>query len=64
MAQEFKCKDTDCDQKVRYEPVVVSRSLKSKPTSSPSAKKTVYLTCPNGHTFPYEVVSQGERSSS
>ena len=52
MEQKFPCKTSPCTEEVTYErevvPGVALRRLQAE-------KEIVYLTCPKGHTNPYEV---------
>jgi hypothetical protein len=60
MIQTFKCKKPSCDKEVSFEYSPIDGVLKAKVShKTTGSTETVYLTCDNGHTYPYEVeVSQ------
>ncbi len=51
MAITFKCKEPGCNKEVTYEYEPIEGTLEVKEQANkPSA---VYLTCEDGHTYPY-----------
>jgi hypothetical protein len=50
----FTCKEQNCGKEILYvyEPVDAVVKITKNPISEP---KVVYLTCENGHTYPYSV---------
>lgn len=57
--QVFKCKQCGVEVVYVYHPVDVFKGIRS-PNSGTAQfgekKATVFMTCRNGHTFPYEVL--------
>ena len=55
---DIPCKTSGCDEKISYRPMkvygVVEIEEKLRGSNSKSTK-IVYLSCPKGHTHPYEV---------
>lgn len=54
MAEQFKCKEPNCDELVTYEPLIVF-GLVVKDRDNANKEKIVYLKCPKGHTHAYTV---------
>ncbi len=60
MGQTFICKKSDCGEEVPYENEAIiglSKWAKLKPKFERKTK-VVYLTCPNDHTYPYNVTEE------
>lgn len=55
--QTLNCKEPKCKEKVEYEDRVVGGgAFLKQPGHKPKKKtKTVYLTCPKGHTHSYSL---------
>ncbi len=51
MTQEFECKEPGCNEKVVYKYIPVEAVVRMTLDES----EVVYLTCEEGHTYPYEV---------
>ncbi len=52
----FSCKEEKCDQRVRYRRDPISGAMTAdNSTDGKENVKIVYLTCCNGHTYPYEI---------
>jgi hypothetical protein len=51
----FDCKQEKCGQEVTYVPQAVSGLIYDRPAGLGGRMITVYLTCDNGHTNPYQV---------
>jgi hypothetical protein len=53
---QFECKEPGCPLKVHYqrEEIPGARMWRNR-SDETVLTKTVYLTCDNGHTFPYRV---------
>jgi hypothetical protein len=65
--QKFPCKHREirsdgtvkqCPEEVEYEDIQVV--LHNRPLARRSKKKTVYLECDAGHTYPYEISDSEE----
>jgi hypothetical protein len=56
---DIPCKTSGCNAKVTYVPVkvygLIGKVDKRLERTDPTATKTVYLTCSQGHTNAYEV---------
>jgi hypothetical protein len=52
---QFACKEEGCDQQVTYAPEAIPGLIYDRPAGLGQRTRTVYLTCDDGHTHPYQV---------
>ena len=57
MGQRFECKEPGCDKVVEYDYETMEFLDEDEPKELPTMpdEVDVYLTCENGHTYPYRV---------
>jgi len=57
MSEEFPCKQPTCTYTVSYTPIIVDALIvvKGVDVNQLDQHKVVYLACPAGHTYPYNV---------
>lgn len=57
MNQQYSCKEPYCDQKLQYEREVVKGNFEVLEVLREQKPRIVYLTCPKGHTHPYQITN-------
>jgi len=53
--ETFQCREKDCEETVKYEPVLAEGAMLQARHGVSSRQLAIYLACPQGHVNRYEL---------